>query len=233
MFVIGISFFLCVLLFIFEVSSFLMFQQRVNTVMFAENDAVLVSGSYDKTVKVWDCRSRSIDSIQSMDEAKDSVSCVLVDMPCIYAGSIDGCVRCYDVRKGTMTTDTLGVPVTALALSHDGRCYLASTLDSRTRLFDRTTGKLLATYSGHTNEHYVVQCGFAFDDTAVFSGSEDGSLFAWDLVSSKTLLRSNGGGERTVENKAKTLCSLCTHPTKHHLLTGSHDGTVSLWQKPE
>ena len=237
----------CIIVFVFVHSCIWLvvtsFVQRVNSIMFAKNDAVLVSGSYDKTVKVWDCRSRSIDAVQSMGDAEDSVSSVVVDVPFIYSASVDGRVRCYDVRRGKLTTDTLGVPVTSLALSHDGRCYLASTLDSTARLFDRSNGKLLATYTGHTNLHYVVQGGFAFDDAVVFSGSEgDGSLFAWDLVSSKMILHStdntNSDDGKTVASHAKdgqtpkTLCSLSMHPKHYELVSGSHDGTASLWRGP-
>ena len=37
---------------------------------------VLVSGGYDAAVKVWDCRSRSIDPIQTMRAFRDSVTSV-------------------------------------------------------------------------------------------------------------------------------------------------------------
>ncbi len=45
----------------------------------APEDAILVSGSYDRMVKVWDCRSKSIDPIQSMQAAGDSITTVVVN----------------------------------------------------------------------------------------------------------------------------------------------------------
>lgn len=83
-------------------------QKRVNAVCFNSEDTLLVTGGDDKCVKVWDCKSRSVDAIQSMCDAKDSVSCISVDIPCIFSASIDGTVRCYDVRMGRLTSDTLG-----------------------------------------------------------------------------------------------------------------------------
>lgn len=45
-------------------------------------DAVLVSGGYDRMVKVWDCRSRSIEPLQSIQAAADSITTVIVTPRC-------------------------------------------------------------------------------------------------------------------------------------------------------
>ena len=66
----------------------------------------------------------------------------------IIASSVDGTVRRFDVRMGCMDVDRLGAPVTAMALSHDGNCVLASCLDARMRLLDKASGELLAQYTG-------------------------------------------------------------------------------------
>jgi mitogen-activated protein kinase organizer 1 len=39
----------------------------------AASDEVLVTGGYDQAVKVWDCRSRSVDAIQTMRNFKVSL----------------------------------------------------------------------------------------------------------------------------------------------------------------
>ena len=38
----------------------------INAVRFGPGDGVLVTGGYDQHIKVWDCKSRSIDAIQSI-----------------------------------------------------------------------------------------------------------------------------------------------------------------------
>ncbi len=63
------------------------------------------------------------------------------------AASVDGSVRCFDLRAGCVTADELRRPVTSLALSRDGNCLLAACLDSRLRLLDRGSGTLLAQYT--------------------------------------------------------------------------------------
>lgn len=39
---------------------------------------VLASGGYDQAVKVWDCRSRSIDAVQVLKSFRDSVTSVVI-----------------------------------------------------------------------------------------------------------------------------------------------------------
>ena len=61
--------------------------QRINCVQFNQPDSsVIISGSYDATVRCWDCRSRSQDPIQVLDDAKDSISSVQVSKQEILTG---------------------------------------------------------------------------------------------------------------------------------------------------
>lgn len=43
-----------------------------------------------------------------MEDAKDSVMTLHISAYEIIAGSIDGAVRTYDIRKGQLVTDTIG-----------------------------------------------------------------------------------------------------------------------------
>lgn len=61
--------------------------QKVNCVKFNQPDSsVIISGSYDATVRCWDCRSRSPEPIQILDDAKDSVSSLAVSQREILSG---------------------------------------------------------------------------------------------------------------------------------------------------
>ena len=66
----------------------------------------------------------------------------------ILASSVDGTVRCFDIRGGCMYVDQLHAAVTSMALSNDGNCVLTSCLDARLRLLDKASGELLAQYKG-------------------------------------------------------------------------------------
>ena len=109
----------------------------VNAARFSPNSDVLVTGGGDQAVKVWDCRSRSVDAMQVLKAFHDSVMSVAVTARCAHeragacggeglgsvrrthtprppctraeliAGSVDGSVRRFDVRMGRVFTGTL------------------------------------------------------------------------------------------------------------------------------
>lgn len=67
-----------------------------------------LSGSYDATVRLWDCKSQSTKPIQVLDEATDSISSIHVAGHEIVTGSVDGRVRIYDLRMGIVYVDVVG-----------------------------------------------------------------------------------------------------------------------------
>lgn len=158
---------------------------RVNACAFGgEGESVVVTGSFDGTVRVWDAKSRSDRPIMTFGEAKDGVSSVAVAGGEVYAASIDGRVRVYDLAMGCVDVDVLGASVTSVTPTAAGDSYLASTLDSTARLMDRPSGKCLQSFSdtGFKNDTYRVRSCLAMADSCVISGSEDGSVCVWDVL---------------------------------------------------
>ncbi|KAI9807080.1 MAG: hypothetical protein M1825_005797 [Sarcosagium campestre] len=72
------------------------------------NGEVIVSGGFDATVRIWDCRTTSPKPIQVFEDAGDGVDCLDVRGHEICAGSVDGKVRLYDLRMGMIYVDVIG-----------------------------------------------------------------------------------------------------------------------------
>ncbi|XP_022184727.2 WD repeat domain-containing protein 83 [Nilaparvata lugens] len=125
---------------------------RVTCVRYNEESTVAFSGSHDNTVMCWDIKSRSNEPIQVLREAKDSITYMQVTNEEILTSSLDCSVRFYDIRKGQITEDFVGEPVTCVNFTRDGQCILVSATDSVIRLFDKTSGELLNEYSGHKTD---------------------------------------------------------------------------------
>ncbi|KAH6655025.1 WD40-repeat-containing domain protein [Truncatella angustata] len=167
---------------------------RINTCAFAgEDDTLLVSGSLDTSVRIWDLKSGSFKPVQTLTEARDSVSAVVVRDAEIIAGCVDGRVRTYDVRMGRCVSDVIGPPVTSLCLSKDGKAVLVGALDNKVRFMDRRDGTCLKTYTGpeFRNDGLRIQSILGGKEQYVLAGDEmtgepnqngDGRLWAWDTV---------------------------------------------------
>lgn len=194
----------------------------VNAVRYSANCEILATGGYDQAVKIWDCRSRSIDPVQTMKPFRDTVmSLEFTSRSDIVAGSVDGTVRRFDVRLGRLVTDLVHHPVTSVAATKDSNCILAACTDSCVRLLDRGGGDLLAEYRGHRHAGTKLDAAFMPSDGYVVAASEDGRVVYWEVVE----------GAVVEEFKAHEagLCGLAVHPDGVCLLTASLDGTVKVW----
>lgn len=71
----------------------LFFCQRVNSVAFNDESTVLISGSFDATIRLWDLRSSNFQPIQVIEDCKDSVMSVDVQGVEIIAGYVSLCIE--------------------------------------------------------------------------------------------------------------------------------------------
>ena len=179
---------------------------RINSVD-VKRDALYMTASYDGTVKIWDARNIvRYNAIQTCSEAKDSVSVVKFDGGhSFYTASIDGYVRHYDVRMGSITCCNVYSPIVSMAVTDD--CLVVSCLDGCMRLLDKTLNDLLNTYQGaHTVTQHAVSC--AITSSCVATGSEVGPCAVlYELVSSKVVQ------ELPSYDSRRASCALAAHDT--------------------
>jgi len=199
----------------------------VNAVSFlGPTDDVIVSAGYDNCVKIWDCRSRSVDPIQVIKGFKDSVSSLACLGHVIVAGSVDGTLRRFDARAGSASMDTLGLPVTSVALTRDGACVLAACVGSVLALLDVGSGQLLSTFRGHVQEEIRMDCGLLPSDTHAVGCSEDGHVLLWDLLGKE----GTAPVCRFQAHKDTPVTAMHVAPhTASSLATATIDGTVKIW----
>lgn len=215
--------------------------ERLNAVAFNPEASVLITGCYDRMLRLWDLRAPPREPLQALRGFGDSVTSIALPSlasgnACdeIVTGCVDGVVRTYDLRRGLVLADDFAAPVTCVSLSRDRKCILAgclpgsasvvSSAGASLQLVEKSSGARLAAYQGHKHEHYALGSCLTRDDAHVVSGSEDGRALLWELVAQRVVA--------TLRGHSAAVCCVAGHPKNAAtVLTASHDGTCKLWAR--
>ncbi len=162
-------------------------RSSVRSCHFSPDGRHVISGSSDKTLRLWDVTSGQC--LRTFEGHTDSVlSCHFSpDGRHVISGSSDKTLRLWDVTSGQCLRTFEGHTSSVLSchFSPDGRHVISGSYDNTLRLWDVTSGQCLRTFEGHTES--VLSCHFSPDGRHVISGSSDNTLRLWDVTSGQCL----------------------------------------------
>ncbi|KAF7984961.1 hypothetical protein HWV62_9903 [Athelia sp. TMB] len=193
----------------------------VRSISFSPDGLKIVSGSEDKTVRVWD---RQIGETTLLLEGhRGTVNSVAFspDGLKIVSGSNDGTVRVWDGLTGlpALLIEGYRGAVNSVAFSPDGFKIISGSNDSTVQMWDGLTGQLALLLEGHTDT--VLSASFSPDGSKIVSGSEDETVQVWDGLTGQPALLIKG--HRSAVN------SVAFSPDGLKIVSGSGDGTVRIW----
>ena len=197
----------------------------VTTVRFNELATMVVSGSQDNSIMLWDVRTKANTPVQVLPEAKDSISSVRVSDHEILAASYDAKIRRYDIREGRVVTDCIAEIVTCATFTKDNCCILVSCANGSIKLIDKDTGELLGEYEGLSKSDFCLQSCVSHDDKMVVSGSNDGRIWIWNLITRKVV-----GHLFDEKSKNHPTVSIAVHPSKDCFLAANSQD-ILLFEK--
>ena len=113
--------------------------------------------------------------------------------------------------------------MTSVAFSPDGKFILTGDWNKLAQLWDRNSGKLLRTFSGHQDALFSV--AFSPDGQSILTGSWDTSARLWNVTSGKQ--------EIVFPGSESAVADVAFSPDGSSALTGSRDGTVRIWRIPK
>lgn len=158
-------------------------------------DNHIISGGYDRHVRLFDIESEKL--LLTMSGHESSISSVIFNplSNLAISGSKDCTIRFWDISSGVCIKSFeshLG-EVTSLEISSSGSKLLTSSKDNANRLWDIRASKPIQRYKGHQNTFKnFIRCSFGPGEAVVVGGSEDGRLCIWDLENAELLSRLEG-----------------------------------------
>ena len=193
----------------------------VTEIAFSPDGTQILSGSSDKTVRLWDTETGQL--IHTFVGHTNDVTDIAFspDGKQILSGSEDKTVRLWDTDSGQALHTLEGHThyVNDIAFSPDGKQILSGSSDKTVRLWDTETGLTLHTLEGHT--YYVNDIAFSPDGKQILSGSSDSTVRLWDTETGQLI--------HTLEGHTDWVDDIAFSPDGKRILSGSRDNTVRLW----
>lgn len=193
----------------------------VFSVAYSHDSKLIVSGSEDCTVKIWNtatgtCRrtleghSLSINSVAFSHNSK-----------LIASGSSDTTIRLWDTTTGTCQRTLEGHSniVESVAFSHNSKRIASGSWDNTIKIWDTATGKCQQTLQSHGN--WVRSVAFSYDSKLIASGSSDGTFQIWNAVTGKC--------QQTLKGHYNWVYSVAFSHDAKSVASGSGDRTIKIW----
>jgi len=196
-------------------------QGAVNSVALSQDGQLIVSGSSDKTVRLWDYQGNpTAPPFTGHDREIHSVA-ISSNTQVIASGGADGTIRLWDLKGNLIAppcNHESGYRVFAVAFSPDGQVVASAGWDSTIRLWD-LNGLLIA--NPFRYEHPFTSVAFSPDGQVIASGSSDGTILLWNLQGE--LINEPLRGHKS------SVRSVAFNPDGSAIVSGSEDNTIRLW----
>ena len=191
--------------------------EPVSGVAYSRDGRLLLSGSYDGTLRAWEARTGRNLHVFHGHTGKVRGVALSANGQIALSASEDRTARVWNVASGQEVGCFRGHsrPVTCVALSADGK-YALSASEKTMRWWEVATAREVRSFPRGAES-----VAFSPDGRRVVFGGWDKIVFLWDLDGSRKL--------RAFRGHKKGIKSVTFTPDGKQILSGSEDCTLVLW----
>ena len=223
-------------------------QNAVQAVAIAPNRQMLVTGSSDKTIKLWNLPKLWEKDPQNPGDAAAFLTATLrghtgrvralaisSDSQTLASGSNDNTIKLWNLAPEGETggyarndsppylrstlTDHVGA-VYALAFLPDRNILISGSADWTIKIWDLTTQQTIKTLRGHQGS--IRALAVSADGHTLVSGSKDGTVKVWDLNTRRL--------KQTLRGHDNVVRTVAISPDGQTIASGSWDRTIKIWR---
>ncbi|MCP4978723.1 MAG: hypothetical protein GY931_21470, partial [Maribacter sp.] len=191
------------------------------SVAFSPDGKYVLTGSTDKTAKLWDLKGKVIQPFLGHEGRIYSVA-FSPDGKYALTGSLDNTAKLWDL-KGNEIQSFKGHDddVYSVAFSPDGKSVLTGSADKTAKLWD-LKGNEIQSFNGHTNG--IWKAVFSPDGQFVLTGCWDATVKYWNIDGNEILsLKAHPTGTYGTYGVA------FSHHDSRLILSGGDDNKAKLW----
>ncbi|MEM7032005.1 MAG: NB-ARC domain-containing protein [Chloroflexota bacterium] len=188
---------------------------------FSPDGSLILSASYDGTVKMWDVDSGQLLKTFSGHSRFVTDCAFSPDVSRILSASDDKTLKVWGVDSGQLIKTFSGhsATVRSCTFSPNGSLILSASDDKTLKVWDVDSGQLIKTFSGHSS--FVIGCAFSPNSSLILSASSDKALKVWDVDSGQLI--------KTFSGHSSVVTDCAFSPDGSRILSASYDGTVKMW----
>lgn len=196
----------------------------VRAVAFFPNGFSFASGSYDRTLRLWNVRdNQPFETLSKHFGSISGINAIAVhpNGNTFAAGCIDKSVKLWNFRSGQPINNLDGHEgqVYSVAYSPNGKTLASASADKTIKLWNWRKAEVLQTFEGHQDK--VVAVVFHPDGKKIASASFDKTIKIWDISTGTEILTINGHNA--------PVNAIAFSPDGNFLASGSQDQTVKIW----
>ncbi|XP_053211912.1 cleavage stimulation factor subunit 1-like [Panonychus citri] len=175
--------------------------EEVTCLLFHPTEPLLISGSQDLTIKIYDFGKPSVKrALKTITEAS-SLRCMSFHPSgnFLLVGTQHPTARLYDIHTcqgyvGPNPADQHRGPITACNYSFNGGIYVTSSKDGDIKIWDGVSSRCINTFPRAHDGHEVSSVVFSRNGKYVLSSGKDSLVKLWELSMSRCLIAYTGAG---------------------------------------
>ncbi len=171
----------------------------IRALAFTQDEKILVSGSEDKTVMLWNTQNGVERATLRGHEGWITAVAFSLDGKTVASGDTNGVIKVWDVNTEDEHATLRGHKntINALAFAPEGSppyggCLASGSADGTIRFWDPENGQELATFTADHTE-WVKAVAFAKDGITLASASHNGTVDVWSLVTRREFTTLSAG----------------------------------------
>jgi len=195
-------------------------KQLITSIAFSPDGKFLVSGSLDKTVKVWRVKDEHLERLFQHTHWVNSVA-FSPDGQLLAVGCWDGVIRLWRIKNGKIIRELKGHQDIVTIVAFSSQNLASGGRDGIIKFWQIGQWKSVRTIK--VNKGIINSITFSPNEQILASGSSDGTVKIWDVLDGKLL--------NTLNIKSLVLCTIFSNDGSLLAVSlGAPDNKIMIWQ---